>query len=122
MKKICIPALIVIASSLLTGCGHDPKKVAATVVDLAADACVELARIHNNGLVETICATHDDVLPIVMDILSKKAGAAPVAAPAEDVVCVRQGNDRLCVARTELASRFDDIASRVNARLAAKGK
>lgn len=118
LRAIALAAFL----STTSACGHNPVKVVATILDLAADVCVELARLHGNGTVETICATHEDVLPIIVDILSQKAGAPPVATMAEDLVCVHQGQDRLCVTRAELLSKFDDIAARSNARIAAGGK
>lgn len=64
----------------VTACGHSFKNVAPAVVRLAAEDCVEIARLHGNQSVETICATAEELSPLLDMILARRNEAAKKAA------------------------------------------
>lgn len=78
MKKF-LPVFIAVFA---LGCGHSLKGVAPTVVRLAAEDCVEIAKLHNNGQVETICATAGELSPLLDAILAARKGEKSIANDA----------------------------------------
>ena len=59
----------------IVACGHSFKNVAPSVVRLAAEDCVEIARMHGDSKTETICAKASELAPLLDLILAARKNA-----------------------------------------------
>ena len=114
--KLSLGPLLACVAALSCSCGSANKQIGPTIVKLAADNCVQIARLYENAAVETVCATALDALPIIMDIIGQRAGASPVLVTGAELICVDSNGSTLCVTRAELTQRFDQLAARVRER------
>lgn len=61
-----------IGATFALNCGHSMKGVAPAVVKLAAEDCVEIARMHGDTKTETICAKASELAPLLDLILAAR--------------------------------------------------
>ena len=61
-----------VGSTFALNCGHSLKGVAPAVVRLAAEDCVEIARMHGDSKTETICAKAEELAPLLDLILAAR--------------------------------------------------
>ncbi len=82
MNKFVYSAMFLgafIGSMFALNCGHSLKNVAPTVVKLAAEDCVEIARMHGDSKTETICAKAEELAPLLDLILAARKKSVPDA-------------------------------------------
>ena len=68
-----------IGATFVLNCGHSIKNVAPAVVRLAAEDCVEIARMHGDSKTETICAKAEELAPLLDLILAARKKSVPDA-------------------------------------------
>ena len=68
-----------IGSMFALNCGHSLNGVAPAVVRLAAEDCVEIARMHGDSKTETICAKAEELAPLLDLILAARKNSTPDA-------------------------------------------
>lgn len=68
-----------VGSTFALNCGHSIKGVAPAVVRLAAEDCVEIARMHGDTKTETICAKAEELAPLLDLILAARKKSVPDA-------------------------------------------
>jgi hypothetical protein len=84
--KLCLRSLRPVALSLglaLISCSADQnKKVVKTTIDIATATCVILRGVVANGVVDSICATEEELAPLLKYLVALRKAKASIAAPA----------------------------------------
>ena len=76
-------AAVFCSGLVIVSCSADQnKKVVKTTVDIATATCVILRGVVSNGVVDTICATEEELAQIVKPLLALRKAKASLAAPA----------------------------------------
>lgn len=68
-----------VGATFAMNCGHSLKGVAPAVVRLAAEDCVEIARMNGDSKTETICAKAEELAPLLDLILAARKKSVPDA-------------------------------------------
>lgn len=63
-------------------CSPENKAVVRTAVDIATATCVVLRGVIANGVVDAICATEEELAPLVKHIVALRSAKARAAAPS----------------------------------------
>lgn len=82
MSKAAYAAIAIgafVGATFAMNCGHSIKGVAPAVVRLAAEDCVEIARMHGDTKTETICAKAEELAPLLDLILDARKKSVPDA-------------------------------------------
>ncbi len=73
-----------LTSMLMSGCSADANKVVAkTVVDVATASCILLAMKTDNGTIDKICATEEELAPLVKYLIGRRAALAAAKKTAD---------------------------------------
>lgn len=80
--KLTLRVVVLCSGLALVSCSADQnKKVVKTTVDITTATCVILRGVISNGVVDTICATEEELAPLIKYLVALRKAKASIAAP-----------------------------------------